>query len=395
MFIHGKPFSDLDETDLQSLINNQVAEGKSVEYKSSLPGNSDRDKKEFLADVSSFSNSAGGYLFYGITEENGLPQELKGLDDIDPDSQILRLEDLLRDAIAPRIPGLNIRSIAIEKKGPVIAIHLPKSWVSPHMVTFAGGSKFFARNSAGKYQLDVFELRLAFDATNVQGERLRNYRTDRIGKIIVGETPIPIEEKAMIIMHLIPVSAFDTGIKYDLLELQLSPNPENLAPIYATYGSNLRFNFDGILTFERYSHAEPAVSYLQIFRNGIIESSCSSLFEHDREPPLIPSILFEQEIVKSLGKYFRIQNKLEIEPPYFLLISLVGVKGYNLPTRNRGFGHFNNLIDRNNLLVPEILVEDISLPPETILKPAFDAIWNSAGQPQSPYYDDEGNWNPR
>lgn len=395
MFIHGKPFSDLDETDLQSLINNQVAEGKSVEYKSTLPGNPDRDKKEFLADVSSFSNSAGGYLFYGITEENGLPQELKGLDDIDPDSQILRLENLLRDAIAPRIPGVNIRSIAIENKGPVIAIHLPKSWVSPHMVTFAGGSKFFARNSAGKYQLDVFELRLAFDATNVQGERLRNFRTDRIGKIIAGETPISIEEKAMIIMHLISVSAFDTGIKYDLRELQLSPNPENLAPIYATYGSNLRFNFDGILTFERYNHAEPAVSYLQVFRNGIIESSCASLFVHDREPPLIPSIVFEQEIVKSLGKYFRVQKTLEIEPPYFLLISLVGVKGYNLPTRSRGFGHFNNLIDRNNLIVPEILVEDISLPPETILKPAFDAVWNAAGQPQSPYYDDEGNWNPR
>ena len=395
MLIHGKPFSELDAADLQSIIDDQLAEGKTVEYKSALPGNSDRDKKEFLADVSSFSNSAGGYLLYGITEENGLPQELKGLDDIDPDSQILRIDNLLRDAIAPRIPGLNIRSIAIENKGPVIAIHQPKSWVSPHMVTFAGGSKFFTRNSAGKYRLDVFELRLAFDATNVEGERLRNFRIDRIGRIIAGETPIPIGDQAKIIIHLIPVSAFDTGIKHDLRELQLSPSPEDLAPIYATYGSNLRFNFDGILTFEKYNHSEPAVSYLQVFRNGIIESSCASLFDHDREPPLIPSILFEEEIVKSLGKYFRIQNTLEIEPPYFLLISLVGVKGYNLPTRSRGFGHFNNLIDRDDLLVPEILVEDSSLPAETILKPAFDAVWNAAGQPQSPFYDNEGNWKPR
>lgn len=395
MFIHGKPFSELDETDLQLLIDDQVAEGKSVEYKSSLPGNSDRDKKEFLADVSSFSNSAGGYLFYGITEENGLPQELKGLGDIDPDSKILRLDNLLRDAIAPRIPGLNIRSIAIENKGPVIAIHQPKSWVSPHMVTFAGGSKFFSRNSAGKYQLDVFELQLAFDATNVEGERLRNFRIDRIGRIIAGETPIPIGEQAKIIIHLIPVSAFDTGVKYDLRGLQLFPNPENLAPICARYGSNLRFNFDGILTFEKYNHSETAVSYLQVFRNGIIESSCASLFDHDREPPLIPSSVFEAEIVKSLGKYFRIQNTLEIEPPYFLLISLVGVKGYNLPTGSHGSGHFNNLIDKDDLLVPEILVEDSSLPPETILKPAFDAVWNAAGQPQSPFYDNEGNWKPR
>ena len=157
MFIHGKQFSELDQTDLQSLIDDQVAEGKSVEYKSSLPGTSDNDKKEFLADVSSFSNSAGGYLFYGITEENGLPKELIGLDGINPDAEILRLENLLRDAIRPRIPGLITRSITIKDKGSVIAIHLPKSWVSPHMVTFGRWSKFFARNSAGKYQLDVFE----------------------------------------------------------------------------------------------------------------------------------------------------------------------------------------------------------------------------------------------
>jgi len=396
MFIHGKPFSDLDETDIQSLIDDQVTEGKSIEYKSSLPRNSDRDKKEFLADVSSFSNSAGGYLLYGITEENGLPKGLIGLDDIDPDAQILRLENLLRDGIAPRIPSLNIRSITIENKGPVIAIRLPKSWVSPHMVTFAGGSRFFARNSAGKYQLDVFELRLAFDATNVEGERLRNFRTERISRIIAGETPIPMGEKAKVIMHLIPVSAFDTGVQYDLRELQLSPNPENLAPIYATYGSNLRFNFDGILTSEKPHDADPAVSYLQVFRNGTIESACTSLFKHDTggRAPFIPSIRFEEELVESLRKYLRVQNALEIELPYFLLISLVGVKGYNLPTKEFAGFYGDNLIDRNDLSVPEILIEDSSLPPETILKPAFDAIWNAAGLPQSPFYDKEGTWNP-
>lgn len=63
MLIHGKQFVELDETDLRSLIDDQVAEGKNIEYKSALPGNSGRNKKEFLADISSFSNSAGGYIF--------------------------------------------------------------------------------------------------------------------------------------------------------------------------------------------------------------------------------------------------------------------------------------------------------------------------------------------
>jgi len=136
MLISGKLFSDIKEIDLRSLIEDQVAEGKNIEYKSALPNNSDRDKKEFLADISSFSNASGGYIFFGVTENNGLPVDLKGLGDVDTDAEILRFENLLRDSISPRLPGISIRAISIEGNGLVLAIHIPKSWASPHMVTY-------------------------------------------------------------------------------------------------------------------------------------------------------------------------------------------------------------------------------------------------------------------
>ncbi len=309
MLIHGKQFTDLEESDLRSLIDDQVSEGKNIEYKLVLPNNSERDRKELLADISSFSNAAGGYIFFGISESNGLPVTIEGLGDIDPDAQILRFENLLRDSIAPRLPGLSIRAIPIEDKGPVLAVHIPKSWTSPHMVTFAGSSKFFSRNSAGKYPLDVFELRSAFNSTNIEGERLRTFRIDRIGKIISNETPIPIGNGAKVVLHLIPVSAFVSGFKYDLRQFQISPFREKLAPIYADYGSNLRFNFDGLLTYEQYNRPEPAESYLQLFRNGIVESVNTSLFSDGDRHPTIPSILFEQEMIEALKKYFFIQNQ--------------------------------------------------------------------------------------
>lgn len=396
MLIHGKPLSEIKEDDLCALTDDQVPEGKSIEYKVSLPGNSDKDKKEFLADISSFSNSAGGHIFFGISESNGLPQELVGLEGIDPDGQILRLLNLLRDSIAPRIPGVNIRAIPIENKGPIIAIKVPRSCISPHMVTFAGISKFYSRNSAGKYQLDVFELRTAFNATHIEGERLRNFRADRISKVIANETPVPLDEGAKAILHVIPVNVFEAGIQYDLREFQLSRKEEDLAGIDASDGRNFRFNFDGVLTFDRFYPPEPANTYLQLFRNGIIESVCTSLFEPSYTPPLIPSINFEKEIVGALGRFFKILNSLEIEPPFFIVLTLLNVFGYNLSTRSRvNMGRHVNLIDRNDLLVPEILVEDNTLSPETILKPVFDAVWNSAGQPQSPFYDPDGNWNPQ
>lgn len=64
-----KNIDEITEEDLQALIDNSVLESKSIEYKQSLPGNSDSEKKEFLADVSSFANASGGDLIYGIIED--------------------------------------------------------------------------------------------------------------------------------------------------------------------------------------------------------------------------------------------------------------------------------------------------------------------------------------
>ncbi len=54
MSINTKPLEYIVESDLRALVNNKISEGKTIEYKVSLPSNSDAAKKEFLADVSSF-----------------------------------------------------------------------------------------------------------------------------------------------------------------------------------------------------------------------------------------------------------------------------------------------------------------------------------------------------
>ena len=67
-------FDRLSETDLRSLQENGVAEGIQLDYKRELYGNSDADKREFLKDVSSFANTAGGHIIIGVTEEDGVPE---------------------------------------------------------------------------------------------------------------------------------------------------------------------------------------------------------------------------------------------------------------------------------------------------------------------------------
>jgi len=179
-----KSFDDINETDIRQLIEDQISERKTIEYKLTLPDNKYDSKKEFLADVSSFANAVGGHLLYGIKAENGIPVEITGVSNSDLDGEILRLENLLRDNIQARIQGVSVRAVNIESRNPVLVIRVPPSWLKPHVVNFQGHWRFYARNSAGKYPLDVLELKSAFLASSELGEKIRNFHINRISKVI-------------------------------------------------------------------------------------------------------------------------------------------------------------------------------------------------------------------
>src|SRR5258708_30172620 len=143
----NKPFEDVTEEDLQALIDlkteTQKIERKTVEYKQCLSpghGTSDcsenaltrsNDKIEFLADASSFANTVGGYLLYGVKAEAGLPVELVGIK-IDADQQKQQMENLLRDNIEPRLPHthVDIHVVPLTSKPgySVIILSIRQSW---------------------------------------------------------------------------------------------------------------------------------------------------------------------------------------------------------------------------------------------------------------------------
>lgn len=69
----NKPFSEITIEDVENLIyERKERENNHLEYKKKI-GNSDKDKKEFLKDVSGFANATGGFLIFGVEEKNGKP----------------------------------------------------------------------------------------------------------------------------------------------------------------------------------------------------------------------------------------------------------------------------------------------------------------------------------
>ena len=101
-----KNIDQIEVADIKAIVESNVTEKKTLEFKAILPGTSHSNKREFLADVSSFANTEGGYIIFGV-DESSIGQEIVsediGFEVGDIDSEKSRLENLLRQAIAPRM----------------------------------------------------------------------------------------------------------------------------------------------------------------------------------------------------------------------------------------------------------------------------------------------------
>ena len=134
-------------------------------------------------------------------------------------------------------------------------------------------------------------------------------------------------------------------------------------------------------------------SYLQVFRSGIVEAVNRSLLEHGPdEPKYIANVAYEDALLRGLRRILDLQKKLGVEPPVVVMLSLLGVKGYVMYVGvERRFGG-GRPIDRDALLIPEVLVEDLDADVDAILRPIFDALWNATGWPGSINFDEAGKW---
>ena len=392
-----KPIDELCFSDLGRLIENRVRECKTVEYKRELPGMKDSDKKEFLGDIASFANASGGYIFFGIDEERddkgkptGLPKDAVGVGKTNLDGEMRRLENLIRDGIAPRIWGVRLRAVESEDRA-VLAAWIPQSLRPLHMVTIGGSQKFYSRNSAGKYRLDVEEIRSGFLRAHDLTERVRRFRDERLGRIIAGEGPLPTQQGPAVVLHVVPLAAFIESRDFSVGEIDAQ---RRLLPDGAFVSS--RANLEGLLEGARHSHRY-ASRYVQYFRTGAIEffQALNQDFFVDSTGNTLRSAVFEASVREELSKSFQFVKGLQLNAPLVVMMSLFGVKGLKLGVGPRqGLGRDLVPLDRDHLLLPETHVETFGRDIDAILKPVFDIVWNAFGFERCQNYDASGKWRP-
>lgn len=385
----NKPLANITSEDIKNLVTNNVLERRTLEYKAQLPDNSDGDKKEFLADVSSFANTIGGDLIFGIKENNGTVETNFGLNISNSDAEIARLENIIRDGIAPRIKP-EIEFISLEDNNSILIIRLRGSLESPHRVIFKSHDKFYARNSNGKYSMDVLELRNAFAQTSAITERIKDFRTNRILNVKSGEDSFTTIEKPFLALHFIPLSAFNTSVRLNADQLVAVKNSEikpSLSPLYAG-GWSHRINLLGVLAYSSPGNDKTITTYTQLYREGIIEAVDKEILSDRGEKKLLPMYALEKEIMQFVNNNLKLITSLEFQPPFYIFLTLANILSYSVAIPDKLWGTDAEAITVNDLLLPEVIIDTASDDIEQKFRPIFDMIWNAAGVSRSLNFDE-------
>ena len=185
------------------------------------------------------------------------------------------MESMIRDGVHPRIPGFATRPINLSNGNFAFVMFIPQSWVGPHMVAFKNSSRFFSQEFGRKIPIGCSGNPTSVSTNNSVNERIKNFRLDRLGKIIAGETPVPMDEGAKVILHFVPIISFQT-----LSHVNLKSTYDRKSRLETLSGppNSFRYNLEGIVSSLSVKPGRP-VSYVQIFRNGVIEAVDSLTFQ--------------------------------------------------------------------------------------------------------------------
>jgi hypothetical protein len=309
----------------------------------------------------------------------------------DIDAEKLRLEQLLANNIEPRLPRIDLEAVGCAEGRHVLVIRSHKSWIGPHRVTV--NDKFYGRNSAGKYPLDVSELRSAFVLGESVAERMRNFRRDRLIKISAGETPMPLHPGATMIIHAVPFSGFSATPNIDIINAVANGHVMPLPPGRFGRSNNYAVNLDGFATFNG-SPGESVHAYAQIFRSGAIEGVDVLSTDEATGTPYILGQVFENTIVSAVKNYLHFLQSIEIELPVVLFVSFCGVRGCHLriPAAFGGGFYPGQSLREDVIALPDVLIDHAPVNVPGALKLTFNTIWNAFGHMKSDKYNDAGEW---
>jgi hypothetical protein len=356
---------DLREPDFDSLVTNGVAESRSLEFKRDLPSGNDADTREFLADVTSLANAQGGDLIYGIEDRDGVATRVIGIDEIDIDATVLRLESIIRDGIEPRL-AVRTQGTPLASGRVVLVIRIPASLAAPHRIRFKNNGRFWNRNSRGKYEMDVHELRHAFTQSEAMPQQLRRFHEEAVAAAEGLNMPFVMDADPTAVISILPL-----GMLRERRDIELTPE-HTILPVKSQNGTWLP-TLEGMLWHTPLKDGHSVRSYALTHRSGHIDAAWTiggtRKFSDGSDGLVVWAKNFEEGVAEmAIHGVSRLQS-YSIGGPWVVMATVLGIKGALMANLN---GDLSRPAWRDRARLPELILEHVS---NENLAPIFKSFW--------------------
>jgi hypothetical protein len=382
---------DAKQAHFAQLIAAKEQEGPHVDFKRELPAAwNEKAKHDFISDTSAFANAGGGYLIFGMAQDKDgraaalVPQEFN------PDAGSMQMESMLRDGVEPSMPGVQVHPVPVEVDGQcgyVVVVHAPQSWVGPHRLKTT--RHFYVRDGRQSRPVSVPELRGLFLRSESHAQRVRDFRTDRLAKVLTGETPYKLAAGPVLVLHLVPLQAVLGRVDVD--PVQYLGLRRGIPVVAARSGAvDTLVNLDGAAG-TRNLLENGTNGYTLLFRNGFVETTWVLNSSSPTDRALLPGGAFEDYVAQFVTAAGAELAHWGAAGQVIAMLSITIANDVTLDIQREYAGTERGKFDRRVLTIPDIeLAGEGRVHDE--LKPLFDLVWQSAGFHGSPHYDDSGRW---
>lgn len=319
--------------DIQAVIDSEVEEGKSVEYKRELDigENPVKHKKKLVGEVVSFANDDGGYVIIGVREERGIPRQADGIETDDPDAIKEQWGSIIRNNTDPELPPnvLDIGSIEVTDDNHVFVIQIDQSWRAPHRETL--NNIFYGRSPSGRVELNVEEIRHRILGTEKLDklEELKQMRDRRIELIRNREgIASALESGALTAVHVIPAAA-TTNLREHIPVSEL-PRPQPLG------GTINGYDITADTRYAWTSGDDGWHAYTLINNDGFYEAVGNKMFSVWGDETMIKSKVsrsnmgLDAAIIVAVKQALTVFKELGISGPIYAFVSLLDAAEYKL-----------------------------------------------------------------
>ncbi len=191
-----------------------------------------------------------------------------------------------------------------------------------------------------------------------------------------GKYPCHFDTGRLVIVHLIPFSAFSPDGTVDVTLLKT----KHLDPRSDGVGHYTQFNVDGFCALEG-NGAHISNGYAQFFRTGAAEIVAT---QHTIEKGVVLDAV-EDQIIHSIEKFVPVLVELGAALPMAVVITLLGFHDTTLHNPRR---HSSTLAPRalvdTEVVLPDLVVPDAASSLRDVLRPTLDALSQAYGRERSP-----------